>query len=173
MKSGTSFIRRFVPLAVAGVLVVVMAACTGRGGGYLPPGPTQSDVFPSTEFSGPASFGFTFSCEDKGGVNPPTGQLRIQLAYTDHGTSPLAGSPFSIHGTVDTINPVLESQVCSGQNPPFPPPEPAHLPGPLPADVGGAGRLGSLPDEGDGYISVVPLRGHSAGQRPGLRPVAG
>jgi hypothetical protein len=79
------------------------------GGGYLPP---QSPVF-----NGPASFGFSFSCEDKGGVNPPTGQLRIQLAYTDHGSNPI-GSGFSIHGIVDQIDPVLESAICIGQNPP-------------------------------------------------------
>jgi hypothetical protein len=109
MKSGTSFIRRFVPLTVAGILVVVLAACTGRGGGYLPP---QSPVF-----TGPASFGFDFSCEDKGGVNRPTDQLRIQLAYTDHGSNPI-GSWFSIHGIVDTIDPVLESAICLGQEPP-------------------------------------------------------
>jgi hypothetical protein len=110
MKRGKSpFVRRFLSLAVAGILIVVLAACTGRGGGYLPP---QSPVF-----TGPASFGFDFSCEDKGGVNPPTGQLRIQLAYTDHGSNPI-GSWFSIHGIVDTIDPVLESQICLGQNPP-------------------------------------------------------
>lgn len=68
-------------------------------------------------FKGPASFGFSFSCEDKGGINSPTGQLRIQLSYTEHGTS-VIGSPFSIHGTVDTIDPVLESAFCIGQNPP-------------------------------------------------------
>jgi hypothetical protein len=119
MKSGTSFIRRFVPLAVAGILVVVLAACTGRGGGYLPPGPNPSDnVFPTAVFSGQASFGFDFSCEDKGGVNPPTGQLKIQLSYNDHGSSLLLGSPFGIHGTVDTLDPVLESMICSGQEPP-------------------------------------------------------
>ncbi len=50
-------------------------------------------------------------------MNPPTGQLRIQLSYTDHGSS-LIGSSFSIHGTADRIDPVLESQICSGQNPP-------------------------------------------------------
>jgi hypothetical protein len=110
MKRGKSpFVRRFLSLAVAGILIVVLAACTGRGGGYLPP---QSPVF-----TGPASFGFDFSCEDKGGVNPPTGQLSIQLAYTDHGSNPI-GSWFSIHGIVDTIDPVLESQICLGQNPP-------------------------------------------------------
>jgi hypothetical protein len=102
--------RRSMTVAAAGILVVVLAACNGRGGGYLPP---QSPVF-----TGPASFGFTFSCEDKGGLNPPTGQLRIQLAYTDHGTSLVLGSPFSIHGIVDVVDPVLESAICIGQNPP-------------------------------------------------------
>ena len=46
-------------------------------------------------------------------MNPPTGQLRIQLAYTDHGTSLLLGAPFSIHGIVDRIDPVLESRSVS------------------------------------------------------------
>jgi hypothetical protein len=71
-------------------------------------------------FTGPASFGFSFSCEDKGGLNPPTGQLRIELAYIDHGINPL-GLGFSIHGTVDTIKPGLEwveSAICIGQEPP-------------------------------------------------------
>ena len=45
VKSGTSpFVRRFVSFAVAGILVVVLAACTGRGGGYLPPQPACSLV---------------------------------------------------------------------------------------------------------------------------------
>jgi hypothetical protein len=43
--------------------------------------------------------------------------LQIQLAYTDHGTN-LLGSAFSVHGTVDTVDPVLESMICIGQNPP-------------------------------------------------------
>jgi hypothetical protein len=43
-------------------------------------------------------------------------KLRIQLSYTEHGANPL-GSEFSIHGTVDTIDPVLESEFCSGQEP--------------------------------------------------------
>jgi hypothetical protein len=103
MKSGTSFIRRFVPLAVAGILVVVLAACTGRGGGYLPPQPL---------FSGQASFGFTFRCEN--------GDLDIELSYTDKGSNPL-GSSFGIHGTVDTLDPVVESAVCIDENAPTPP----------------------------------------------------
>ena len=106
MKSGTSpFVRRFASLAVVGILVVVLAACRGVGGGYLPP---QSPVF-----TGQASFGFTFSCEK--------GELRIELAYTDRGSNPI-GSSFGIHGTVDTIDPVLESAICFRENPP-PPPE--------------------------------------------------
>jgi hypothetical protein len=77
------------------------------GGGQLPP---QGPVF-----TGPASFGFSFSCEDKGGLNPRTWPLRIELAYIDHGSNPI-GSSFSIHGIVDTIDPVLESAICIGQN---------------------------------------------------------
>jgi hypothetical protein len=102
-------LRRSLLLAAIGILVWVLAACTGRGGGQLPPD--------GVAFAGPASFGFSFSCEDKGGVNPSTGKLSIELSYTDHGSNPL-GSSFSIHGTVDTIDPVLESAICIGQNPP-------------------------------------------------------
>ena len=105
MKSGTSpFVRRFVSFAVVGMLVVVLAACTGRGGGYLPP---------QLGFTGQASFGFTFSCEK--------GELKIQLSYNDKGSNPI-GSSFGIHGTVDTLDPVVESAVCIDDNPP-PPPE--------------------------------------------------
>jgi hypothetical protein len=106
VKSGTSlFVRRFVPLAVAGILVVVLAACTGRGGGYLPPD--------NVLFKGQASFGFSFSCEN--------GDLKIELSYNDKGSNPI-GSSFGIHGTVDQLDPVLESEICIGENPP-PPPE--------------------------------------------------
>jgi hypothetical protein len=116
MKTGApSFRRRFILLAVAGILAVVLTACTGVGGGYLPPG---ASVGSGVVFTGQALFGFTFSCEDKGGINPPTGKLAIQLSYTDQGSSVLLGAPFSIHGIVDKIDPVLESAVCSGQNPP-------------------------------------------------------
>jgi hypothetical protein len=110
MKTGLHpHFRRSLSVAAAGILAVALTACTGRGGGQLPP---QSPLF-----EGPASFGFSFSCEDKGGVNPPTGQLRIELSYTDHGTNPI-GSSFGIHGIADRIDPVLESQICEGQNPP-------------------------------------------------------
>lgn len=113
MKSGKPHsLRRHALVAVAGILMVVLAACTGRGGGYLPPDKVL--------FTGPASFGFDFSCERSSGStspNPPTGQLRIQLSYTDHGSNPI-GSSFSLHGVVDKIDPVLESAICIGQNPP-------------------------------------------------------
>jgi hypothetical protein len=121
MKIGArSFRRRSVLLAAAGILALVLTACTGRGGGQLPPGPDESGVVFSEPvvFSGPASFGFSFSCEDSGGINPSTGKLAIELSYSDKGTSFLLGSPFSIHGTVDQVDPVLESAVCIGQNPP-------------------------------------------------------
>ena len=112
MKTGALrfwFSRRPILLAAVGILALVLTACRGVGGGQLPPD--------GVVFAGPASFGFTFSCEDKGGLNPPTGQLRIELAYIDHGTIPL-GSRFSIHGIVDVVDPVLESAICIGQNPP-------------------------------------------------------
>src|SRR5512132_4393448 len=112
MKTGASPARRrSLLLAAAGVLAIVLTSCTGRGGGQLPPQPM---------FEGAASFGFSFSCEDSSVINPPTGQLRIQLSYTDHGSNPI-GSPFGIHGTADVIDPVLESAICIGQNPPPPP----------------------------------------------------
>jgi hypothetical protein len=110
MKTGTPrLFRRSIVLAAAGILAVLLTACTGSGGGQLPP---QSPVFMA-----PASFGFTFSCEDKGGINPPTGQLRLQLTYTDHGSNPI-GSSFSIQGTADELDPVVESMFCIGQEPP-------------------------------------------------------
>ena len=113
MKTGAPrLFRRPIVLAAAGILAAVLTACTGSGGGYLPP---------DTMFTGRASFGFNFSCEDKGGQNPPTGQLRLQLTYTDHGTGPRFDSPFSIQGTADKLDPVMESMFCIGQNPP---PEP-------------------------------------------------
>jgi hypothetical protein len=124
MKTGAPrLFRRSILLAAAGILAVLLTACTGSGGGFLPPGPTASDTFPDTVFTGKASFGFNFSCEDKGGLNPSTGQLRLQLSYTDQGTSQLLSAPFSIQGTADTLDPVLESALCIGQNPP---PEPAN-----------------------------------------------
>ena len=106
MKTGApQLLRRSLSLAMAGILIVLLAACTGRGGGQLPPN--------SPVFTGPASFGFSFSCE--------RGELRIQLSYDEQGSNPL-GSQFSIHGIVDQVDPVLESALCIGENPP-PPPE--------------------------------------------------
>jgi hypothetical protein len=114
MKTGAPrLFRRSILLAGVGILALMLTACTGRGGGQLPPD--------GVAFTGPASFGFEFRCERSSrstSPNPPTGRLRIQLAYIDHGTSPLLGSPFSIHGIVDTIDPVVESAICIGQNPP-------------------------------------------------------
>ena len=157
MKSGTSpLVRRFVSLAVAGILVVVLAACTGRGGGYLPP---QNPVF-----TGQASFGFTFSCEN--------GDLKIQLSYNDKGSNPI-GSSFGIHGTVDTIDPVLESLFCIGENPPPPPENELIFLGRYRLTSGSPAGFPSVPEAGDADHAAVPLRGHRAGQRPELGPVAG
>ena len=40
------------------------------------------------------------------------------VSYTEHGTHLPLGSPFTIHGIVDEIDPILESAFCIGQNPP-------------------------------------------------------
>jgi len=104
--------RRGLIAVATGLLVVALAGCTGRGGGYLAPA--------APLFTGEASFGFSFSCERSSNSvspNPPAGRLRIQLSYTDHGANPL-GSGFSVHGTVDQIDPVMESMICIGQDPP-------------------------------------------------------
>lgn len=105
---GPRFFQRSVLLAAACMLAVVLTACTGKGGGYLPPqAPT---------FTGEASFGFTFSCAK--------GDLKIELSYNEKGSSlGMLGSPFGIHGIVDRVDPVVESAYCIDDNPPFPPPE--------------------------------------------------
>ena len=113
MKTRTPpFLRRSFTCAATVIFVAVLTACTGTGGGQLPP---------SAGFTGPASFGFDFSCERSSrstNPNPPTGQLRIELSYIEHGSYLPLGSPFSIHGIVDPIDPVLESAVCIAQEPP-------------------------------------------------------
>ena len=111
-SSAPPFLRRSFSCAATVVLVAVLTACTATGGGQLPP---------TTGFTGPASFGFSFSCErssNSTSLNPPAGQLRTQLSYTEHGTHLPLGSPFTIHGIVDEIDPILESAFCIGQNPP-------------------------------------------------------
>jgi hypothetical protein len=113
MKTGLPrHLRRSLSVAAVGIVAVGLTACTGGGGGQLPPD--------GVAFTGPATFGFSFSCERSSrstSLNPPTGRLRIQLAYSDHGNNPI-GSSFAIHGTVDKLDPVLESAICIGDEPP-------------------------------------------------------
>jgi hypothetical protein len=113
MKTGLHrHLRRSLLVAAAGILAVALTACAGHGGGRLPPD--------GTVFTAPATFGFSFSCERSSrstNLNPPTGRLRVQLAYRDHGSNPI-GSSFGIHGIVDEIDPVLESMICIGEEPP-------------------------------------------------------
>ena len=102
MKTGAPrFVRKSILLAAAGILAVVLTACTGTGGGQLPP---QTAVFQRAR----PRLASASAAEDKGGLNPPTGRLDIELAYTDKGTNPI-GSAFGIHGIVDKIDPVVES----------------------------------------------------------------
>jgi hypothetical protein len=110
--ASTRSLRRSVGIGLVGILAATLSACIGRGGGQLAPD--------GRLFSGAASFGFSFSCERSSASvqsGPHAGRLRIQLSYSEHGTNPL-GSGFSIHGTVDTLDPVLESMLCIGQEPP-------------------------------------------------------
>jgi hypothetical protein len=102
------------PRLAAGAIAVtfLIAACTGRGGGWLPPD--------GVVFTGAATMGFAFSCERSSrstNTNPPTGRLRIELSYRDHGISPI-GAAFSILGIPDVLEPVVESAACVGQEPP-------------------------------------------------------
>jgi len=108
---GPRFFQRSVLLTATCMLALVLTACTGKGGGYLPANEPAG-------FTGQAAFGFTFSCQN--------GDLKIELAYTDKGSSPTS-SPFGIHGIVDQVDPVLESEFCIGKNPPQPPNLPNEL----------------------------------------------
>ena len=108
-------LRRSLSGATAGILAVALTACSGHGGGKLPPD--------GVVFTGPATFGFSFSCKRSSrstNLHPKPGRMRVQLTYRDHGTNPL-GSSFGIHGIVEEMDPVLESMICIADNPP---PEP-------------------------------------------------
>jgi hypothetical protein len=104
---------RWLPRVGAAALVAAaLAGCTAGGGGWLPPD--------EVAFSGRATLGFAFSCERSSAAvnpNPPTGRLRLQLSYADHGDNPLGGR-FTIHGEADALDPVLESMICIGEEPP-------------------------------------------------------
>ena len=67
---------------------------------------------------GPGVVRLHLQLRGQGRHNPPTGQLRLQLTYRDHGSNPI-GSSFSIQGTADTLDPLLESMICIGQEPPI------------------------------------------------------
>ena len=121
MRTGAPAQRRAAWSTIVGAAVLLaLTACTGRGGGQLPADAVHD---------GSASFGFSFSCEDQGGLNPQTGRLRIQLTYAERGTQPLLLppvtplgspellSPFAIHGVADELDPAVESMFCSGQDP--------------------------------------------------------
>lgn len=115
---GSTRLRRAALVTVTTLMVAMLVGCTGRGGGQLPPS--------APAFTGAASFGFSFSCERSSkstSTNPPAGRLRIQLSYTEGGAWLPIGTGFTIHGTADIVDPVLESMVCLGQNPPTTPNE--------------------------------------------------
>ena len=133
--------RRSLAVVAAGTLAVALTACSGRGGGQLPPD--------GAVFTGPATFAFSFSCERSSrstNLHPKPGRLRVQLTYHDQGSNPI-GSSFGIHGIVDEIDPVVESMVCIGDEPP---------PGGSELIFMGRFRLVSSPPEG--FPSTCPTR---------------
>ncbi len=152
---GPRFFQRSVLLAAACMLALVLTACTGKGGGYLPP---------SAGFTGQASFGFTFSCEK--------GDLKIELSYNDKGSNlqssaRRSGFMASSTGRPSGLNPrpVLARTRLLRR-------EQADLLGPLLPDVVGAVGLSiDVPQAGDVDLAAMPLRGHRAGQRPEHEPV--
>jgi hypothetical protein len=113
MKTGSRpYLRRSLSVAAAGILAVALTACSAHGGGQLPPD--------GVVFTGPATFGFNISCERSArstNLHPKTGRLRVELTYHDHGSNPI-GSSFGIHGIVDELDPVVESMICIGNEPP-------------------------------------------------------
>jgi hypothetical protein len=85
-------------------------------------------------------------------TSPTTGKLSIQLAYAERGTysyigSTVIGSSFSIHGIVDQLDPVVESAVCIGQNPP-----------PVPGTLTFLGRYRLTSSAPAGFPSTCPTR---------------
>ena len=96
-------------LAAVGLLTLLLTACTGRGGGQLPP---------DLGHNGSASFGFSFSCEDKGGLNPQTGELRISLSYTERSTSLISGLAVLDPRRRRRARPGDGVELCIGQEPP-------------------------------------------------------
>ena len=140
MKTGLhTHLRRSLSVAAVGTMALAMTACTGRGGGQLPPD--------GIVFKGAATFGFDFSCEDNStSQNSPPGQLHIQLSYSDRGSN-VIGSSFSIHGIADTIDPVIESMYCIGQDPP-----------PVPNELIFVGRYRLTSSPPAGFPSSCPAR---------------
>jgi hypothetical protein len=133
--------RRSLAVVAAGILAVVLTACSGRGGGQLPPD--------GEEFTGPATFAFSFSCERSSrstNLHPKPGRLRVQFSYHDQGSNPL-GSSFGIQGIVDEIDPVLESMICIGDEPP-----------PRGSELIFMGRYRLLSSPPEGFTSTCPTR---------------
>ena len=105
-------------LAAACILAVVLTACTGRGGGHLPPR--------APGFTGQASFGFTFSCENRVICQDPSSPTPTRAS------NPI-GSSFGIHGISRHDRPSAGIRDLHRREPASPAGERADLPGPLPA----------------------------------------
>ena len=149
-------LRRSVFLAGIGVLVAVLTACTGRG--------ADTCRLTSVAFTGPASFGFTLQLRGQGRREPADRSAAHPALLQRTRQQPRIGSPFGIHGIVDMIDPVLESMICIGQNPPPGGKELIFLGRYRPTTSAPAGFPKSCPTRRR-RPTAVPFRGHRAGQR--------
>ena len=108
-------LRRSVFLAAIGVLVAVLTACTGRGGGYLPP-----------ERAFRCSTARRRSASPSAASASPAARTRIRRPVSSASSSPTTNTATTSRsarrsgstGSSTSIDPVLESAICIGQNPP-------------------------------------------------------
>lgn len=82
------YVRWVGTVVLAAVLGFALTSCSGRGGGRL-----GEPLEGSPSFDGPATFGFTFTCEVKGGK----AVIRGQLEYHDD------AADYDLHGVVDPL----------------------------------------------------------------------
>ena len=89
-KAGTK--RRLSRNCAAAIVVMVgmiLAGCTGKGGGTLAPKTPPG-------FNGRAHIAFNLRCEYS--------KLHVSLDYNETGTYPVLGVPFQVHGEADAVS---------------------------------------------------------------------
>lgn len=85
--------RRVAAAGMALATALTLAACNGKGGGYI-----GAPVEGSPVFNGRANFGFTFDCED--GVK---GEITYHDTSTKAGVGAVLFPGLRLHGTVENV----------------------------------------------------------------------